>query len=118
MTSGSAICSDSSAKRPSICSTSFSITRLRVAALRHDFHADHVLLGGGPRVLHREHRLQRRDGDRELRQVGLPRGETLELDAGPHQDARPALGAVLAEPLDELKASPATSGMPATREMK
>src|SRR3954452_17338703 len=74
--------------------------------LRDDFHADLFVRAGLERVLDRKHRIERGDGDGELRQVGLAGGQPLELDAGPHQDAGPALGAVLAEQLDHLEGEP------------
>src|SRR4051812_26114667 len=71
-----------------------------------DFHADLFVGTGFARVLHRKHRIERCDRDRELREVGLAGGEALKLDAGPHQDAGPALGAVLTEELDHLEGEP------------
>ena len=65
-----------------------------------------VLLARLERVLNREHRLEGGDRDRELGQVGLPGGEALELHARPHQHPGPRLGAVAAEPLDQLEGEP------------
>src|SRR5680860_270666 len=58
-----------------------------VLALGHNLHADLLLRAGLARVLDGKHRIERGDRDRQLREVGLARGQALELDAGPHQDA-------------------------------
>src|SRR3954470_18216684 len=103
---------ESSSKRDSIWSTSCSTMPASVGPSRlstvdcrlsDDFHPDAILLGRGVGVLDREHGLQRRDRDGELREVGLARGELLELHPGPHEDLRPALVALLAEQLDQLE---------------
>src|SRR4051794_183866 len=100
MTVGSDICSDTSAYRASICSTSDSITR---SSLGHHFHADLVLVGRGAGILDLEHRVHRGDRDGELVEVGLARGELLELHARPHQPPDPAATAVAARELDDLE---------------
>ena len=54
-------------------------------------------------ILDGQDRLHRGDRHGQLREVGLARGQPLELDAGPHERAGPGLGPVAAEPLDHLE---------------
>src|SRR4051794_3066988 len=63
--------------------------------LRHDFDADEVLGGVLARGLDGEDGVHRGDRDGELVEVGLAGGELLELEAGPHDRADPALAAVV-----------------------
>src|SRR6478736_7590089 len=97
---------DSSAKRASIWATSPSITRSRVPApgQRSGDHldADELLRGVLAGRLDREHRVDGGDGDGELVQVRLARGELLQHQPGPHDRAHPALAAVAPRELDDL----------------
>src|SRR5688500_1619518 len=76
------------------------------AALSSHFETGELLFREVVEVLDGEHGLEGRDRDRELREVGLAGRQPLELDARPHEDLRPALVAVLAEPLDQLEREP------------
>src|SRR3954465_9125139 len=100
MTDGSDICSETSAYRASICSTSDSITR---SSLGHHFHADLVLVGRAARILDLEHRVHRGDRGGGLVGVGPARRGLLGLHAGPHQPLHPAAAAVAAGELDDLE---------------
>src|SRR5829696_9223522 len=105
MTCGSPISRSASANRASIWSTSCSMTdmRHRGYALGDDLHADALLLGRVLWALDVEHRLKRRDGDRELGQVRLAGGQALQLQARPDEHLGPAVAAVAAEELDDLE---------------
>src|SRR3954447_18380189 len=109
ITSGSLIARDSSAKRLSIWLTRDSITAPRVppaagrAASGDDFDADHLVGGVRAGLLDGEHGLHRRDRDRELRELGLARGELLQHQPGPHHGPDPRLAAVAPGELDDLE---------------
>src|SRR3954452_13823641 len=104
MTSGSTISCESSPKRLSICPTSPSMTSVSATASSGDDLEAHKVLGAGlAGALDLEHGVHGGDRDGELREIGLARGQALQLHARPHQQLRPAMAAVLAEQLDDLE---------------